>query len=72
MGGFVLLFRSANPNTKLAEDVNSSRDFEDGTWTAATATAVFDGNFGARKKEPAAAADASFQGALERQSGKRN
>ena len=62
IGAFVLLFLSASPNTKLAEDVNSSRDFEDGTAVAATAAsasaAVFGGNFGARKEEPAAAADA--------------
>ena len=62
IGAFVLLFLSASANTKLAEDVNSSRDFEDGT-AAAVATAasvsaaVFGGNFGARKEEPAAAAD---------------
>ena len=63
IGAFVLLFLSASANTKLAEDVNSSRDFEDGTAaavaTAASASAaVFGGNFGARKEEPAAAAAA--------------
>ena len=31
MEAFVLLFRGANPNTKLAEDVDSSPYFEDGT-----------------------------------------
>ena len=54
MEAFVLLFRGANPNTKLAEDVDSSPYFEDGT-----AAAVFGGNFGARKEEPAAAAAAA-------------
>ena len=53
MEAFVLLFRGANPNTKLAEDVDSSPYFEDGT------AAVFGGNFGARKEEPAAAAAAA-------------
>ena len=73
-GEHVLLLHRGSLDTKLAEeDVNSSRDFEDGT--AAASAAVFGGNFGARKEELAAADAAAtllFEAPLELQSGKRN